>query len=74
MRVTEKNKNNKTSSPFPPPPSQVPRFTVGGIPPGRVLVGTVWAYNTKGRGEPIALRLFTLKDQAEKRTGQSCEA
>ncbi|XP_050691470.1 nephrin-like [Eriocheir sinensis] len=48
--------------------SEVPHFTVSGIPPGRVLVGTVWAYNTKGRGEPVALRLFTLKDQAEKRT------
>ncbi|KAG0722280.1 hypothetical protein GWK47_006098 [Chionoecetes opilio] len=48
--------------------SEVPRFSVGGIPPGRVLVGAVWAYNNKGCGEPITLRLFTLKDQAEKRT------
>ncbi|XP_063889128.1 nephrin-like isoform X2 [Scylla paramamosain] len=48
--------------------SKVPRFSVTGIPPGRVLVGAVWAYNNKGRGEPATLRLFTLKDQAEKRT------
>ncbi|MPC09082.1 Cell adhesion molecule 1 [Portunus trituberculatus] len=48
--------------------SKVPRFSVTGIPPGRVLVGAVWAYNNKGRGEPVTIRLFTLKDQAEKRT------
>ncbi|KAG0711871.1 hypothetical protein GWK47_019666 [Chionoecetes opilio] len=48
--------------------SEIPRFSVGGIPPGRVLVGAVWAYNNKGRGEPVTLRLFTLKDEAEKRT------
>ncbi|XP_042885909.1 uncharacterized protein LOC122262058 [Penaeus japonicus] len=46
----------------------VPSFTVEDLPPGMSLKGVVYSSNDKGRGEMVSVKLYTLKDIAEKRT------
>ncbi|ROT83733.1 hypothetical protein C7M84_023087 [Penaeus vannamei] len=48
--------------------STIPSFTVEDLPPGMSLTGVVYSSNAKGRGEMVTVKLYTLKDIAEKRT------
>ncbi|KAL1114815.1 hypothetical protein AAG570_007639, partial [Ranatra chinensis] len=48
--------------------SRQPTFTVDGLSPGIYLKMVIYAFNSKGRSDPVVLEGFTLKT-AEKQTG-----
>lgn len=41
--------------------SPLPRFTVHGLDPGQDYQASVFAYNVKGRSEPVVLQTTTLR-------------
>lgn len=49
---------------------QVPKFSESGLPSGRALRAKVFSTNAKGRSDTVVLKVYTLKDLAEKRTGE----
>ncbi|XP_047501225.1 nephrin-like [Penaeus chinensis] len=50
--------------------STVPRFAVGGLQHGMTFTAVLYSSNGKGRGEMVSFKVYTLKDVAEKRTGE----
>lgn len=50
--------------------TQVPKFSESGLPSGRALRSKVFSTNAKGRSDTVVLKVYTLKDLAEKRTGE----
>ncbi|MPC63806.1 hypothetical protein E2C01_057912 [Portunus trituberculatus] len=51
--------------------SQVPEFSVPGLSAGLALMGVVFSTNEKGRGEMVSFPAYTIKDVAERRTGET---
>lgn len=45
-----------------------PEFALIGLQAGTEYVLTIMGVNKKGQSEPVRLKIFTLKDKAEKRT------
>ena len=50
---------------------QVPEFSVPGLSAGMALMGVVFSTNEKGRGEMVSFPAYTIKDVAERRTGET---
>ena len=45
--------------------------STGGLAVSTTFEAVIYASNAKGRGDTVALPVYTLKDNAEKRTGMS---
>ncbi|XP_042887333.1 neural cell adhesion molecule 2-like [Penaeus japonicus] len=50
-----------------------PEFSLTGLQAGTEYVLTIMGVNKKGQSDPVRLRIFTLKDKAEKRTSPGAE-